>query len=178
MRRFILSFISIIILYVLQCNVFGRFLLLGGVAPNLILMFACIVGFMRGRKSGMFVGFFGGLLVDIMNGGTIGFCALIYTYVGFFNGMFYKEYTKEVMFLPISLVAMCDFGYGFLYYVFHFLLRNRLDLGYYVGNVIIPEMIYTVLITIFAYILVYQINRRLDSSAGKGQVNNALGNIY
>ena len=53
MRRFIISFVSIIILYVLQCTVFKGALLVAGVAPNLMLMFTCIVGFMRGRKSGM-----------------------------------------------------------------------------------------------------------------------------
>lgn len=57
MRRFIISFVSIIILYVLQCTVFKGALLVAGVAPNLMLMFTCIVGFMRGRKSGMITGF-------------------------------------------------------------------------------------------------------------------------
>ena len=72
MRRFIISFVSIIILYVLQCTVFKGALLVAGVAPNLMLMFTCIVGFMRGRKSGMITGFAGGMLIDIMSGGMIG----------------------------------------------------------------------------------------------------------
>lgn len=163
MRRFIISFVSIIILYVLQCTVFKGALLVAGVAPNLMLMFTCIVGFMRGRKSGMITGFAGGMLIDIMSGGMIGFTPLLYLLAGYYNGMFYKEYTKEQMLLPISLVAMCDFSYGLIYYFVTYLMRNRLNLGYYISTVIMPETIYTVVVTIFAYIFVYYINRKLDS---------------
>ena len=168
MRRFIISFVSIIILYVLQCTVFKGALLVAGVAPNLMLMFTCIVGFMRGRKSGMITGFAGGMLIDIMSGGMIGFTPLLYLLAGYYNGMFYKEYTKEQMLLPISLVAMCDFSYYFVTY----LMRNRLNLGYYISTVIMPETIYTVVVTIFAYIFVYYINRKLDSIDKKIKAKN------
>ena len=109
MRRFIISFVSIIILYVLQCTVFKGALLVAGVAPNLMLMFTCIVGFMRGRKSGMITGFAGGMLIDIMSGGMIGFTPLLYLLAGYYNGMFYKEYTKEQMLLPIVWLPCVTF---------------------------------------------------------------------
>ena len=172
MRRFIISFVSIILLYVLQCTVFKGALLIGGVAPNLLLMFTCIVGFMRGRRSGMFTGFFSGMLIDIMSGGMIGFTPLLFLLAGYFNGMFYKEYTKEQLLLPISLVAMCDFLYGFIYYFVTYLMRNRLNLGYYLSAVILPEMVYTVAVTIFAYIFVYYINRKLDLIDRKRKAKN------
>lgn len=176
MRRFIISFFTIIILYVLQTTVFTTYLSLGGVAPNLILMFACIVGFMRGRRSGMLTGFFGGMLVDIMNGGIIGFTPLVYLLSGYFNGFFHKEYSKEQMLLPIGLIALCDFAYGILFYVFNFLLRNRLDIGFYFTKIIMPEIVYTVVVTIFAYIVVYNINRKLDYIDRKRQTRHVRRN--
>ena len=172
LRRFIISFISIVLLYVLQCTVFKGALMIGGVAPNLILMFACIVGFMRGRTSGMLTGFFGGMLIDIMSGGMIGFTPLLYVFAGYFNGMFCKEYTKEQMLLPISLVAMCDFLYGLIYYLITYMMRNRLHLAKYLSLVIMPELIYTVSVSVFAYILVYYINRKLDLLARKRKVKD------
>lgn len=172
MRRFIISFISIILLYVLQCTVFKGALMIGGVSPNLILMFACIVGFMRGRTSGMLTGFFGGMLIDIMSGGMIGFTPLLYVFAGYFNGMFYKEYTKEQMLLPISLVAMCDFLYGLIYYFITYMMRNRLHFAKYLSIVIMPELIYTVSVSVFAYILVYYINRKLDLLSRKRKVKD------
>lgn len=172
MRRFIISFFSIILLYVLQCTVFKEILNFAGVAPNLILMFTCIVGFMRGRTSGMFTGFFGGMLVDIMSGGMIGITPLLYVLAGYFNGMFYREYTKEQMILPLSLVAMCDFTYGLIYYIVTYVMRNRLKLGYYLSTIIMPEMIYTVGVSVFAYVFVYYINRKLDLISRKKNAKN------
>ena len=104
MRRFIISFISIIILYALQCTLFASALSVAGITPNLILMFTCIVGYMRGRASGIFTGFFSGLLVDIMAGKIIGFTALLYMLAGFLNGIFHKEYVKEQLIFPLILV--------------------------------------------------------------------------
>ena len=150
---------------------------IAGIAPNLLLMFTCIVGFMRGRTSGLMVGFFSGMLIDVLSGGMIGFTALIYIFVGYFNGMFYKEYTKEQMLLPISLVAMCDFSYGLIYYVITYVMRNKLHLSFYVSKVILPEMIYTVCVTIFAYIFVYFINRWLDLLSKKRNNRNVTGTI-
>lgn len=102
MRRFIISFISIIILYALQCTLFASALSVAGITPNLILMFTCIVGYMRGRSSGIFTGFFSGLLVDIMAGKIIGFTALLYMLAGFLNGIFHKEYVKEQLIFRYS----------------------------------------------------------------------------
>ena len=161
MRRFVISFISIIILYVLQCTLFKTMFSIGGIAPNLILMFTCIVGYMRGRTSGMFTGFFGGLVIDIMRGKIIGFTALLFLFAGFINGVFHKEYVKEQLIFPISLVAGCDFMFGIASYFTGFLVRNRLSFGFYLGRIIMPEIVYTCVITIFAYIFVYYINRKL-----------------
>lgn len=176
MRRFIISFISIIVLYVLQTTVFTTYLSIAGITPNLILMFSCIVGFMRGRRSGMFTGFFGGLLVDLMNGGIVGLTPLMYLFIGYFNGLFYKEYSKEQLLLPIGLVALCDFAYGITFFFFNFLFRNRLNLGYYFVRIIIPEVVYTVIVTIFAYLLVYFINRQLDYIDRKRMARNVHRN--
>ena len=153
MRRFIICFISIILLYVLQCTLFAGIFSIGGITPNLVLMFTCIVGYMRGRTSGLFTGFFGGMLIDIMCGEIIGFTALLFMLAGFFNGLF-----------------------GIASYVTGFLVRNRLDFFYYLGRVILPEVVYTSVLTIFAYIIVYYINRKLDILGKKRQARNVVKN--
>lgn len=176
MRRFIICFISIILLYVLQCTLFAGIFSIGGITPNLVLMFTCIVGYMRGRTSGLFTGFFGGMLIDIMRGEIIGFTALLFMLAGFFNGLFHKEYVKEQLVLPISICALCNLLFGIASYVTGFLVRNRLDFFYYLGRVILPEVVYTSVLTIFAYIIVYYINRKLDILGKKRQARNVVKN--
>ncbi len=46
-------------------------------------------------------------------------------------------------------------------YVFRFLIRGRLNLFYYLRELVIPETIFTVVTTLFIYRLLLYINRRL-----------------
>ena len=43
-----------------------------------------------------------------------------------------------------------------------FLFRGRFEFLYYLGYVILPELVYTMLITIFLYVIILKINRRLE----------------
>ena len=80
------------------------------------------------------------------------------------------------MVFPISICAICDLIYGLATYVTGFLVRNRLDFFYYLGKVILPEVVYTSVLTIFAYIIVYYINRKLDILGKKRLARNVAKN--
>jgi len=43
------------------------------------------------------------------------------------------------------------------------LTRSRYDFGYYLFHVIIPELVYTMVITIFFYFLLLKINQKLEA---------------
>ncbi|MBQ7934335.1 MAG: rod shape-determining protein MreD, partial [Lachnospiraceae bacterium] len=77
--------------------------------------------------------------------------------------IFYKEDIK----LPICLIIVSDLTYGILIYVLVFLLRGRFDFIYYFTKVILPECIYTIVITIVLYPLILLINSRLESRERK-----------
>lgn len=161
LRKFVLT-ISIIVFYILQCTIF-KSLALASVSPNLLLILTFAAGFMRGKKEGMYVGFFSGLILDLFYGKTIGFNAILYMYIGYINGFFNSVFYDEDVTLPIGLVCASDFVYNFFYYIFSFLLRNRLDFPYYLIHIIIPEMIYTVVITLLIYRLMLRINRKMEA---------------
>ncbi|MDE7430759.1 MAG: rod shape-determining protein MreD [Lachnospiraceae bacterium] len=161
LRKFVLA-ISIIVFYILQCTIF-KSLALASVSPNLLLILTFAAGFMRGKKEGMFVGFFSGMILDLFYGQTIGFNAILYMYIGYINGFFNMVFYDEDVTLPIGLVCVSDFCYNFFYYIFSFLLRNRLDFLYYLTHIILPEMIYTVVITLLIYRLMLKVNRKMES---------------
>ena len=115
MKRVLYCVFSILITYILQVTVFSYFEI-AGIRPNLLLMITCITGFIMGGKMGLAEGFFSGLLIDLMAGGTVGFTALIYMYAGALNGFFYKDYVKEELFLPMALVAVSTFMNFFILY--------------------------------------------------------------
>ena len=148
--------------FLLQCTFF-KFISLGGIAPNLLIILTSAFGFMKGRTEGMFVGFFSGLMMDVLFGnGIIGLYTLIFTYIGFFNGMFNRMFFPDDVRLPIILITFSDLVYCFVVYVLTFLLRSRFDFGYYVLHIIIPETVYTIFITILFYRLLLKIETSLE----------------
>lgn len=162
MRRKVTVFIIIIICYLLQTTVFQTFSF-ASISPNLLIILVSAFGFMRGKKEGLYIGFFCGLILDVFGGSILGFYALLYMYVGYLNGYFRKMFYPEDIKLPMLLIAGSDFGCNLFIYFFLFLFRNRYDFRYYVLNLMLPELVYTMLITIFLYVIILKINQRLEA---------------
>ena len=64
MKRKIIVALMILISFLLQSTVF-KALAIGSISPNLLVVLTSSFGFMRGKKEGLWVGFFCGLLEDI-----------------------------------------------------------------------------------------------------------------
>ncbi len=93
MRRKITVFLIIAVCYLLQSTVFQA-LSFASISPNLMIVVVSAFGFMRGKKEGLWIGFFTGLLLDVFTGSILGFYALLYMYVGYFNGFFLFKMTS------------------------------------------------------------------------------------
>ncbi len=160
MRRFLIQLIIVLVCFLLQTALF-RYLDLAGIVPNLLLIPTVSFGMMRGRKEGMLVGFFSGLLLDIFFDTIIGPYALLYMYLGYINGFFHRVYYMEDILLPMLMVGANDLVYSLIIYIVTYLLRNRLDIGFYSVHVILPEMIYTMIMTLILYKPLVKINQWL-----------------
>lgn len=162
MPRKIVLFIIISICFVLQTTTFQT-LSFANIAPNLLIIVVASFGLMRGKTEGMYIGFFSGLLIDIFFGFYLGVYALLYMYVGFVTGLFQKHYYPEDIKLPLLIISASDLISNLIIYLVLFLTRKRYDFGYYLGNVIVPELVYTTIITIFLYLLLLKINQKLEA---------------
>ena len=162
MKRKIVTITIILVCFLLECTVFQG-LALGDVTPNLLIVVTSAFGFMRGKKEGMMVGFLSGLIVDIMFNDLIGFYALIYMVLGYANGFFRKIFYDDDIKLPLILIAASDFVYGNIVCIFMFVMRSRFQYFYYLKSVIIPELIYTILVTLILYQVILNINKKLEA---------------
>ncbi|WWR14595.1 rod shape-determining protein MreD [Lachnospiraceae bacterium JLR.KK008] len=160
MKRKILIGVWILVCFLLQCTVFHA-LSFGGIIPNLLIILTSSYGFMGGRKNGLMTGFLSGLLLDIFFGEAIGFYALIYMYIGYINGNFRKIFFPEDIKLPLCLIAASDLAYNILCYSLLFLLRSRFQIGYYFIYIILPEVVYTVGISLIMYPVILRIDQKL-----------------
>ena len=152
--------VMVIVLFLLETTVFHYFEI-ASVKPNLLLILTASFGFMEGKREGMYVGVLSGFLLDICFGQYIGFYILFYTLVGYANGFFQKLYYDENIKLPLRLIGSSELAYGILIYVFQFMLQSDFHFLYYLGHLIIPEMLYTVILTLIVYQIILRINRKL-----------------
>ena len=162
MLRKVCVAVLIILCFVLQSTVF-RSLAFAGIVPNLLVILTASFGFMRGENEGLLIGFFSGLLCDIFFGDVLGFYALILMYIGFLNGKFNRIFYPEDIKLPLGLIIVSDISYSMTCYILLFLMQGKFNFPFYFTNVIIPEAVYTILVTCILYPLILKLNERLEA---------------
>lgn len=160
MRRKLTMAVLILVSIILQSTV-CQMISIASIKPNLLIILTVSFGLMRGRRSGMLTGFFCGLLTDIFFNTIIGFNALIYLWVGYFSGNFYRIFYDDDIKTPLLLISVSDVVYGIVQYGFLFLMRGRIHFFYYLGRIILPEMLYTLILTFVVYQILYTINKKL-----------------
>ena len=82
------------------------------------------------------------------------------TIIDFAHALSYDDDIKA----PLLLIGVCDIACGIFQYVGTFLIRGRIHFFFYLGRVIIPEMIYTVIFAVFLYQLNYYVNKKTMGS--------------
>ena len=173
MRKRVLSVIFLFIMFfcfLLQCTMFKK-LSFGGISPNLLIITTTSVGFMRGEKQGLLAGFISGLFIDIFFGDVIGLYAMIYMYIGFLNGKFSKIFYPEDIKLPLALITLSDLSYGMICYIVLFLLRGRLNFLYFFRRIIIPEAVYTIVMSIILYPILLYCYKRLNMDDNRSEAD-------
>ena len=146
----IIVFVQIVLCFLLQSSIFPYFEL-AGVVPDIAMIFVAAIAYKKGQIPAMAVGLILGLLYDVCFGDVIGICALLYLVIAFLAGFSHKIYDKRDMAVPLLVIALGEFLYSFSYYVLEFLLRNRTFIGYYMPNVILPRVVYTVAAAVVLY---------------------------
>ena len=156
--------------FILQCTLFKR-LSFGGISPNLLLITTTSLGFMRGEKQGLLAGFVSGLFVDIFFGDVIGLYAMLYMYIGYLNGKFSRIFYPEDIKLPLALITLSDLSYGMVCYIVLFLLRGRLNFPYFFFHIILPETVYTIVMSIILYPILLTIYKRLNIDEDRSETD-------
>lgn len=172
MKKNSILFLFIFLCFLLQTTVFKN-ITFNGIGPNLLIIAVSSFGFMYGKKTGLIFGFMAGLLIDLFFGYYFGFYALLYMLIGYWNGMFRRVFYPEDIKLPILLILISDFVLEFITYLFSFLLRGKIEFIYYLLNVFLPAVLYTMVIAFILYPIILLINRRFEK--GRKRSADKLG---
>ena len=120
MKKRICMFFLVVFCFILQ-NTVLKALELGAVSPNLLLVITAAIGFIGGRKEGMYMGVLCGMFTDIFYGQLFGYYTLLYTLIGYANGFFHAVFYDLDFKQPMLLIAISDLAYGLIQYFFQFL---------------------------------------------------------
>ena len=167
LKKILIIALVIYVCFLLQTSVFSRYKL-AGVTPNILICVVSTYGFMKGRKYGISIGFCVGILLDIFSGGLFGMYALIYMYIGLLNGLFKKQFFGDDLRLPMILIGTSDLIYGVATYFAFFAIRSQYDFSFYLLNIILPEVVYTLLVSIFVYYIILHLNNWVEKLEKKG----------
>ena len=160
-KRVIFYVLAVLICFLLQTAVFESFSL-ADVVPNVLLILTVTMGFIRGRKTGIVIGFVCGLLIDIYSGEVLGQYAVLYLLFGYANGWFHARFYEDEILLPIGLLAVNSLVYSFVIFFFFFALRGRFHFLTYLIHVMIPEAVYTGIVALILYKILLAISVRIS----------------
>ena len=148
--RFIIIILELVVCFVVQ----GAGIAINNVVPDLLMVVVVAVSYMKGSNTGIFYGFCAGMLLDLTYSTHLGYFALLYLMMGFLSGIAHRIYRKDDNILPLIIIAVCIFLNQSVYYVTEYMVKGRLEYGFYFVNFILPKMVYTVLIASVLYKLI------------------------
>ncbi len=168
MKKAIVSSVFILCLYLLQSTLFAMFSV-GGIRPNLLIIAVASLGFLGGKRTGIYAGFFSGLLIDIGFRSVYGVNALLYMYIGYTCGTLKKILFPKDIKMPLLFIACSDIVYNLAYYFLHFFFRGKFDFSYYFMHIILPEVVYTTIMACIIYPIIHYVIRRIELPEKKGE---------
>jgi rod shape-determining protein MreD len=146
----------------LQTTLLSRATILG-IIPQVVLLVIVSLGYTDGERVGSVVGFFGGLLIDLLlydPTAIIGLTALIYTMIGYGVGTVRKYAMSESVWTPVLIVAaasaIAEFSYATLSIIFGQQWVSLLFTAKVAGLVVL----YNTLLTPFVFPIVRRIADR------------------
>lgn len=164
MRVTILS-ILLVIIHVLETTIFQN-IRIGGIAPNFMIMIIVSFALLRGCKEGVLIGVLAGFLHDVSFSSTMGLTIITYALIGYGCGKFNKDFYRENFIIPF----FCTLGsslFSSAITMLSFVLHGKVNILFFLKSIIIPELIYTVTLSLVVYQLMYLINEKIEEHEKK-----------
>jgi rod shape-determining protein MreD len=129
--------------------------------PDIAVALAVAIGLMRGPTAGAVVGFFTGLLVELVAPiGTLGVLALIYMAIGAFAGRYCGRPEASGLLAPIGLVVACAGAAQIAYAAVQLLLGAPFDFPDFLGRVLLAQMALSALLAPLVLLLTRQMLKK------------------
>lgn len=152
--------ILLLIMHALSTTLFQS-LKIGDISPNFMIMIIVSFALLRGSKEGGIIGLIAGLLNDISFGTVLGPTAIIYGIIGYVCGKFNRNFYRENFIIPF-ICTLCSSLFYSITFMLGFVLRGKVNFIFFLKSIVIPEIIYTITLSLVIYQLAYVINEKIE----------------
>jgi len=129
-------------------------LVIGGGAPDVLLVVAISVGLLRGSIAGAVSGFFGGVIVDLLTLDTLGITSLVLTLAGFWAGRYAETTGRGRRLAPVLAVGVITVLAGIFGFVLHYMLGVEVVARHSLLTALAPTVLLNLLLALPVYALV------------------------
>lgn len=144
---------------ILQVAVFSDVTILNG-TPDLLLVTIICIALLRGPVAGAVAGFWGGLLIDTANLGTLGVTSLLLTVAGYWIGRYGDTTGQDRSHAPFVSAAVITLLYAICSLAFHYVLGDPAPARNVLWSTLFQTIALNVILVWPVYALVRAVLRR------------------
>ena len=162
-------FLTFIIIYLLQSNLFSWFNI-AGVKPNLFVILVLITGLFIGKRAGTIFGIIFGISLDFLISKSIGISAIMFGIIGFLGGYLDKNFSKDSRITIITMILIATFLYEIGIIIFNYCINDAQIKVMYVIKTLVIELIYNSIVTIIIYPLIMKFGYRMEENFKENKI--------
>jgi len=159
--RMVAYVLIMVILMVFQSTVMELFKI-GGIKPDLPLVFALCTALVKGENTGAFMGFVNGILEDIVFGRFLGFNALIKFITAYIQGYTTRNIFKGPAIITMSLTFLGTLVYNIIFIFLSLIFKEIANPWYFFMPVVLPSAVFNMVVSPFVYYAVVKLERFFD----------------
>jgi rod shape-determining protein MreD len=145
--------VVLLVAVLLQTAVAPHLRLLGAY-PDFALIAVVCVALLKGSETGAVFGFLTGMLTAIALMEPFGLSAFVFVLVGYFAGRYAETADLPGGFAPLLTVFAATLVANVLFAMAQFLLAREVPLGFFLGRVLFPSLVFNTLLAAPIYLLV------------------------
>jgi rod shape-determining protein MreD len=150
----ILRLVAVLLVAVLLQTAVAPHLRLLGANPDFALIAVVCVALVKGSETGAVFGFLTGMFTAIALMEPFGLSAFVFVLIGYFAGRYAETADLPAGLAPLLTVFAATLVANVLFAMAQFLLAREVPLGFFLGRVLLPSLVFNTLLAAPVYLLV------------------------
>lgn len=130
---------------------------IGGVSPNILLIWLIIAIVLFGRMAGIKTALYAGILSDVLIGKGLGVYLLIYLSIASIIALLEEKIFKDNYITPVVLILATTVLFHCEYFLIDYFATGDFNLLRFAFAIVVPEALYNLVLGVPAYTLAFRV---------------------